>query len=420
MEFATTGPLVYTYCFLDLSNADVSNHYLSDVFPIHKQERERISATYVPSYRNFVANKYNKPVNINRHSRMSFGCQDGDETKEKAETRRSAEVATVTSGGKYKVVETGWNGEIATSIASHGDLASGPDEGSLSQPKVQSESVEARRGDMYYFCTATVKNKNLLYFSNVFPGDRNAPAVAQQQFGQHIADKINLPVSSGCGGDVQFTEVAAMKRRQYYIDNAPKSMATSEKVFVEDWTFTGRPTAAESQLVSTQMMKTDGTIYPSGSGGKVAEDAAIQSTPLYKSLVGAEPMNVVSICQHNEMMNSFYNCACTAEIIGSERQKVGGTIGRSASGKEALHPTTSDLIGQSNLTKCMHVDGAKAYFYKRSMDSTYNIPLERRKALAACTSDRLVAEIQEKPTTDMSAVDHMFSNALTGCNTGLR
>ncbi len=114
-EPVTTGSIVYTYCFLSLR--DPHKTYLSDVFQIHKQDRNTLYATYPPRFAQFVADKY-QVMTVGRGHVGGFGCEDGFDTEARASARRAADLTRYQNNRQMDgAVEVPWKGE--TSEARH-------------------------------------------------------------------------------------------------------------------------------------------------------------------------------------------------------------------------------------------------------------------------------------------------------------
>jgi hypothetical protein len=238
----------------------------------------------------------------------------------------------------------------------------GPSPGSAQANTTQS-TRPVPNTDLYYWCRGG-HSKGVSY-SQVFHTGSTATLVATVQFAQYLADKYKEPIRMfdiGCT-DTQRTEQFSIKSRQAMMDSERTN--TKVNVIDENWTFTAQPTVEEARAAG-QRMSNEPKVFPSGSGGEAAEDAAARATPEYQALIDREYQNARPACEQNDMMSSFYNCACEADVIKAERQKEGGTIARAAGGRGVLHPTTGDLLMRADLRNCAQPDGIKAYAYRRS------------------------------------------------------
>jgi hypothetical protein len=289
----------------------------------------------------------------------------------------------------------------------------GPSSGSAQANATQS-TRPVPNTDLYYWCRGG--HSKGASFSQVFHTGSTATLLATVQFAQYLADKYKEPIRMfevGCT-DTQRTEEFSIKSRQAMMDSERTN--THINVIDENWTFTAHPTMEEARAAG-QRMSNEPRVFPSGSGGPAAEDAAARATPEYQALVDSEYQNARPACESNEMMSSFYNCACEADVIKAERQKQDGNIARAAGGRGVLHPTTGDLLMRADLRNCAQPDGIKAYAYKRAMATQLlNAPESEKNRVAACTAASFEQEYTSKPNVNIRAVDGIFQNALVICH----
>lgn len=187
----TTGPLVYTYCFVDTRSPITM--YVSAVFPIHQQDRQSIFNTIVPAFRRYLSDRYQLSGRPG-----GYGCEDGFPTEAQATTRLQADLTRSRSAPSVQgVIETGWmGGDRAGTLAPN--QATGPRADATGTESGQRSAeitrvIEAEPPHAKSICESTISLVN--YY--------DCSCVSQQAHAARLRDGVTFATAPGGGRIVE-------------------------------------------------------------------------------------------------------------------------------------------------------------------------------------------------------------------------